>query len=66
MQAHVAQDEITLVKVAYAEHVATLAEIALRFLEMIQLDPSHPQNGETDGTQESYVQYQVRILYCLG
>ncbi|PIK58339.1 putative phosphoinositide 3-kinase regulatory subunit 4 [Apostichopus japonicus] len=57
--AHVAQDEITLVKVAYAEHVATLAEIALRFLEMIQLDPSHPQNGETDGTQESYVQYQA-------
>lgn len=59
-QAHVSQDEITLVRVAYAENVATLAEIALRFLEMIQLDPNHSQNnGEADLTQDSYVQYQV-------
>ncbi|KAJ8021698.1 Phosphoinositide 3-kinase regulatory subunit 4 [Holothuria leucospilota] len=57
--AHVAQDEITLVKVAYAENVATLAEIALRFLEKIQLDACHQPNGEADMTQESYVQYQA-------
>uniref|UniRef100_A0A4W3GSF6 Phosphoinositide 3-kinase regulatory subunit 4 n=1 Tax=Callorhinchus milii TaxID=7868 RepID=A0A4W3GSF6_CALMI len=36
--AHLAQDEATLVRLAYAENIALLAETALRFLEIVQLN----------------------------
>ncbi|KAM9723786.1 LOW QUALITY PROTEIN: phosphoinositide 3-kinase regulatory subunit 4 [Menidia menidia] len=34
--AHLAQDEATIVRLAYAENIAHLAESALRFLELVQ------------------------------
>ncbi|KAI5606557.1 phosphoinositide 3-kinase regulatory subunit 4 isoform X1, partial [Silurus asotus] len=34
--AHLAQDEATIVRLAYAENIAHLAETALRFLELVQ------------------------------
>lgn len=36
--AHMAQDEAVMVRMAYAENIAVLAETALRFLEKVQLD----------------------------
>ncbi|XP_032813676.2 phosphoinositide 3-kinase regulatory subunit 4 [Petromyzon marinus] len=35
--AHLAQDDATVVRLAYAENIAVLAETALRYLEMVQL-----------------------------
>ena len=53
------QDEIVMVRVAYAENIAVLAETALRFLEMVQLDHNASQGGEANGAQNP-AQYQVR------
>ncbi|MBN3325899.1 PI3R4 kinase, partial [Atractosteus spatula] len=47
--AHLAQDEATIVRLAYAENIALLAETALRFLELVQennLNVEHDLNGE--------------------
>ncbi|XP_028835942.1 phosphoinositide 3-kinase regulatory subunit 4 isoform X2 [Denticeps clupeoides] len=47
--AHLAQDEATIVRLAYAENIAHLAETALRFLELVQennLNTEHDLNGE--------------------
>uniref|UniRef100_A0A8C9TUR3 non-specific serine/threonine protein kinase n=1 Tax=Scleropages formosus TaxID=113540 RepID=A0A8C9TUR3_SCLFO len=47
--AHLAQDEATIVRLAYAENIALLAETALRFLELVQennLNMEHDLNGE--------------------
>uniref|UniRef100_A0A3B3SVH7 non-specific serine/threonine protein kinase n=1 Tax=Paramormyrops kingsleyae TaxID=1676925 RepID=A0A3B3SVH7_9TELE len=47
--AHLAQDEATIVRLAYAENIAHLAETALRFLELVQennLNVEHDLNGE--------------------
>lgn len=47
--AHLAQDEATIVRLAYAENIAHLAETALRFLELVQennLSSEHDLNGE--------------------
>ncbi|XP_048405605.1 phosphoinositide 3-kinase regulatory subunit 4 isoform X2 [Stegostoma tigrinum] len=47
--AHLAQDEATLVRLAYAENIALLAETALRFLEIVQLNNLNVEsdiNGE--------------------
>ncbi|XP_012692948.2 phosphoinositide 3-kinase regulatory subunit 4 isoform X2 [Clupea harengus] len=47
--AHLAQDEATIVRLAYAENIAHLAETALRFLELVQennLNAEHDVNGE--------------------
>ncbi|KAG5271243.1 hypothetical protein AALO_G00177500 [Alosa alosa] len=47
--AHLAQDEATIVRLAYAENIAHLAETALRFLELVQennLNAEHDLNGE--------------------
>ena len=46
------QDEIVMVRVAYAENIAVLAETALRFLEMVQLDHNASQGGEANGGSE--------------
>ncbi|XP_065154554.1 phosphoinositide 3-kinase regulatory subunit 4 isoform X3 [Paramisgurnus dabryanus] len=47
--AHLAQDEATIVRLAYAENIAHLAETALRFLELVQennLSSEQEVNGE--------------------
>ncbi|KAJ8290827.1 hypothetical protein GJAV_G00018030 [Gymnothorax javanicus] len=47
--AHLAQDEATIVRLAYAENIAHLAETALRFLELVQennLNIEPDLNGE--------------------
>ncbi|KAA0703513.1 Phosphoinositide 3-kinase regulatory subunit 4 [Triplophysa tibetana] len=47
--AHLAQDEATIVRLAYAENIAHLAETALRFLELVQennLSSEQDVNGE--------------------
>ncbi|XP_072880194.1 phosphoinositide 3-kinase regulatory subunit 4 isoform X1 [Hemitrygon akajei] len=48
--AHLAQDEATLVRLAYAENIALLAETALRFLEIVQLNNLNVE-GELNGEE---------------
>ncbi|XP_062321227.1 phosphoinositide 3-kinase regulatory subunit 4 isoform X1 [Osmerus eperlanus] len=51
--AHLAQDDATIVRLAYAENIAHLAETALRFLELVQennLNTEHDLSGE-DGEE---------------
>eukprot|EP00057_Strongylocentrotus_purpuratus_P020172 XP_011674646.1 PREDICTED: phosphoinositide 3-kinase regulatory subunit 4 [Strongylocentrotus purpuratus] len=55
---NIAQDPIDMVRMVYAENIAVLAETALRFLEMVQLDQNAAQSGETDGVQNP-TQYQA-------
>nr|XP_054768213.1 phosphoinositide 3-kinase regulatory subunit 4-like [Lytechinus pictus] len=55
---NIAQDHIDMVRMVYAENIAVLAETALRFLEMVQLDQNAAQSGETDGVQNP-AQYQA-------
>ncbi|CAL8249501.1 unnamed protein product [Boreogadus saida] len=43
--AHLAQDEATVVRLAYAENIAHLAETALRFLELVQETQVVPEGG---------------------
>uniref|UniRef100_A0A452ISI4 Phosphoinositide 3-kinase regulatory subunit 4 n=1 Tax=Gopherus agassizii TaxID=38772 RepID=A0A452ISI4_9SAUR len=45
--AHLAQDEATIVRLAYAENIALLAETALRFLELVQLKNLNMENEPT-------------------
>ncbi|XP_052829468.1 phosphoinositide 3-kinase regulatory subunit 4 [Octopus bimaculoides] len=68
------QDTVTLVRAAYAENIAQLAEIALRVLDMIHLNVS--DDSDPDGTryQVSYdaelqtlqeiIQQKVVMLLC--
>uniref|UniRef100_A0A8I6A033 non-specific serine/threonine protein kinase n=1 Tax=Rattus norvegicus TaxID=10116 RepID=A0A8I6A033_RAT len=42
--AHLAQDDATIVRLAYAENIALLAETALRFLELVQLKTLNMEN----------------------
>uniref|UniRef100_G3T4E6 non-specific serine/threonine protein kinase n=1 Tax=Loxodonta africana TaxID=9785 RepID=G3T4E6_LOXAF len=42
--AHLAQDDATIVRLAYAENIALLAETALRFLELVQLKNLNMEN----------------------
>ncbi|XP_033636552.1 phosphoinositide 3-kinase regulatory subunit 4-like [Asterias rubens] len=56
---NIAQDEIVLVRVAYAENIAVLAETALRFLEMVQLEQTTTQDAQADSVQDSKLQYQA-------
>ncbi|KAJ0000653.1 hypothetical protein NQD34_012495 [Periophthalmus magnuspinnatus] len=49
--AQLAQDEATIVRLAYAENIAHLAESALRFLELVQ--ENHVSNCEQDLNEES-------------
>lgn len=42
--AHLAQDDATIVRLAYAENIALLAETALRFLELVQLKNLNVEN----------------------
>ena len=45
---------------AYAENIASLAETALKFLEMAQLDFANQENNEDD---DSPIQYQVLLFF---
>ncbi|KAM4600592.1 phosphoinositide 3-kinase regulatory subunit 4 [Polymixia lowei] len=47
--AHLAQDDATIVRLAYAENIAHLAETALRFLELVQ---ENNVNTEQDASGE--------------
>ena len=42
------QDQEDIVRIAYAENIASLAERALKFLEMAQLDPNANQENNED------------------
>ncbi|XP_029445209.1 phosphoinositide 3-kinase regulatory subunit 4 [Rhinatrema bivittatum] len=59
--AHLAQDEATIVRLAYAENIALLAETALRFLELVQLknlnmenEPNSEEMDEAAHPSENY------------
>lgn len=54
---HVAQDDAVIVRTSFAENIAVIAETALRFLELTQLDseqsdpsqaPSHPASYDSE------------------
>ncbi|XP_044166779.1 phosphoinositide 3-kinase regulatory subunit 4-like [Acropora millepora] len=50
------QDQEVIVRIAYAENIASLAETALKFLEMAQLDCANQENNEDEDLP---IQYQV-------
>ena len=54
------QDQEVIVRIAYAENTASLAETALKFLEMAQLDYANQENNEDD---DSPIQYQVLLFF---
>jgi hypothetical protein len=51
------QDAEVVVRLAYAESIASLAETALKFLEMAQLDHNNVIKENQDNTP---IQYQVK------
>ncbi len=53
-------DTEVMVRVAYAENIALLAETALRFLEIVQLN-SVPEAGASDTTPQDNNQYKVCV-----
>ena len=57
------QDQEDIVRIAYAENIASLAETALKFLEMAQLDYANQENNEDD---DSSIQYQVLLVFFKG
>uniref|UniRef100_A0A8C6Y4K7 Phosphoinositide 3-kinase regulatory subunit 4 n=1 Tax=Naja naja TaxID=35670 RepID=A0A8C6Y4K7_NAJNA len=63
--AHLAQDEATIVRLAYAENIALLAETALRFLELVQLKTlnmeNEPNSEETDDTPHPSENYDTEL-----
>ncbi|NXG24902.1 PI3R4 kinase, partial [Grallaria varia] len=63
--AHLAQDEATIVRLAYAENIALLAETALRFLELVQLKNLNMENEtngeETDETSHPSDNYDTEL-----
>ncbi|GCC24842.1 phosphoinositide 3-kinase regulatory subunit 4 isoform X1 [Chiloscyllium punctatum] len=63
--AHLAQDEATLVRLAYAENIALLAETALRFLEIVQLNNLNVENDingeETEETLHPNENYDSEL-----
>ncbi|KAM6450001.1 phosphoinositide 3-kinase regulatory subunit 4 isoform 1-T3 [Liasis olivaceus] len=63
--AHLAQDEATIVRLAYAENIALLAETALRFLELVQLKnlnmENEPNGEETDDATHPSENYDTEL-----
>uniref|UniRef100_A0A6J0UP93 non-specific serine/threonine protein kinase n=1 Tax=Pogona vitticeps TaxID=103695 RepID=A0A6J0UP93_9SAUR len=63
--AHLAQDEATIVRLAYAENIALLAETALRFLELVQLKNLNMENEtnseETDDATHPSENYDTEL-----
>ena len=56
----ITQDQEVIVRIAYAENIASLAETTLKFLEMAQLDYANQENNEDDN---SPIQYQVLLFF---
>ena len=54
------QDQEVIVRIAYAENIASLAERALKFLEMAQLDYAIQENKEDEDLP---IQHQVLLLF---
>ena len=54
------QDQEVIVRIAYAENIASLAERALKFLEMAQLDYAIQENKEDEDLS---IQHQVLLLF---
>ena len=54
------QDQEVIVRIPYAENIASLAETALKFLEMAQLDYANQENNEDDDLP---IQYQVLLFF---
>ena len=50
-------------EIVYAKNIASLAEMALKFLEMAQLDYANQENNEDD---DSSIQYQVLSVFSKG
>ena len=50
-------------EIAYAKNITSLAETALKFLEMAQLDYANQENNEDD---DSSIQYQVLSVFSKG
>ncbi|XP_044311683.1 phosphoinositide 3-kinase regulatory subunit 4 isoform X1 [Varanus komodoensis] len=63
--AHLAQDEATIVRLAYAENIALLAETALRFLELVQLKnlnmENEPNSEEADDAMHPSENYDTEL-----
>ena len=55
------QNQEDIVSIAYAENIASLAETALKFLEMAQLDYANQENNDDDLP----IQYQL-LLFLKG
>ena len=53
------QDQEDIVRIAYAENIASLAETALKFVEMAQLDYANQENNEDDDLP---IQYEVLLF----
>ncbi|XP_058513084.1 phosphoinositide 3-kinase regulatory subunit 4 isoform X3 [Ochotona princeps] len=68
--AHLAQDDATIVRLAYAENIALLAETALRFLELVQLKnltmENDPNNEETDEVTHPHGNYDTGVAAYVG
>ena len=56
------QDQEVIVRIAYAENIASLAETALKFLEMAQLDYANQENNEDEDLP---IQHQVLLFFFL-
>ena len=54
------QDQEVIVRIAYAKNIASLAETALKFPEMAQLDYANQENNEDD---DSPIQYLVLLFF---
>lgn len=54
------QDQEVIVRIAYAENIASLAETALKFLEMAQLDFANQESNDDD---DAPIQYQVNASF---
>ena len=61
LQSHLTQDQASLVRVAYAENIALLAETALHFLEIVQLNHSHTDNGENGASTSGQDASQYKV-----
>ncbi|XP_036706463.1 phosphoinositide 3-kinase regulatory subunit 4 isoform X3 [Balaenoptera musculus] len=63
--AHLAQDDATIVRLAYAENIALLAETALRFLELVQLKnlsmENDPNSEEIDEVTHPSGNYDTEL-----
>ncbi|XP_028345730.1 phosphoinositide 3-kinase regulatory subunit 4 isoform X2 [Physeter macrocephalus] len=68
--AHLAQDDATIVRLAYAENIALLAETALRFLELVQLKnlsmENDPNSEEIDEVTHPSGNYDTGVAAYVG